>query len=276
METECSWLPAATVSSRRSFASTCSSSSSTSAQRAFTRHRTSCTTHTNNNNSNRSKSNSNKSSTHLTNTSRCLLSPSSSASSYFSSSASRASQLTASTGSYSNNSNSNKRHSSRVMSTYSSKSPAYCLSIHSIWWQCLLLLTCLLLTPSAVNAQYKPQWLDPMLAREIFVLNLEDGYFGCQVNESVDFLQLFELSKLCDGAPQCFRGSDELSVQLKCTDRSKYLLFFLSLHSPVYSCATTLNCHHSCIIFRDIEIICDHSSYTFMPFFGVRCIEKLI
>lgn len=73
-----------------------------------------------------------------------------------------------------------------------------------------------------VTAQYKPQWPDPILAREIFVLNLEDGFFGCQVNDSTDFLQLFELSKLCDGSPQCFRGSDELSVQLKCTDRSEY------------------------------------------------------
>lgn len=72
-----------------------------------------------------------------------------------------------------------------------------------------------------VRAQYRPKWPDPILQREIFVLNLEDGYFGCQVNDSVDFLQLFELSKLCDGAPQCFKGSDELSVQLKCTDRSK-------------------------------------------------------
>ena len=71
-----------------------------------------------------------------------------------------------------------------------------------------------------VSAQYRPQWVDPMLSREIFVLNLEDGYFGCQVNDSTDFLQLFELSKLCDGSPQCFRGSDELSIHLKCTDRN--------------------------------------------------------
>lgn len=77
------------------------------------------------------------------------------------------------------------------------------------------------LVPGAASMQYKPQWPDPMLAREIFVLNLEDGYYGCQVNESADFLQLFELSKLCDGTPQCFRGSDELNDQLKCTDRSE-------------------------------------------------------
>lgn len=77
---------------------------------------------------------------------------------------------------------------------------------------------------SSVRAQYRPKWPDPMLQREIFVLNLEDGYYGCQVNDSADFLQLFELSKLCDGIPQCFKGSDELSIQLKCTDRSKWLL----------------------------------------------------
>ena len=102
---------------------------------------------------------------------------------------------------------------------YYNKSQLTMSSCVMILWQCLLVI--LLLAP-LTNAQYKPQWPDPMLAREIFVLNLEDGYFGCQVNDSADFLQLFELSKLCDGAPQCFRGSDELSVQLKCTDRSKY------------------------------------------------------
>lgn len=55
------------------------------------------------------------------------------------------------------------------------------------------------------------------IKREIFFLNLEDGYFGCQVNESTDVLQLFELSKLCDGSPNCFLGSDELTKELKCT-----------------------------------------------------------
>lgn len=59
------------------------------------------------------------------------------------------------------------------------------------------------------------------LQREIFFLNLEDGYFGCQVNESTDVLQLFEVSRLCDGTPNCFLGSDENFQELKCT--SKYL-----------------------------------------------------
>uniref|UniRef100_A0A1A9ZCQ7 EGF-like domain-containing protein n=1 Tax=Glossina pallidipes TaxID=7398 RepID=A0A1A9ZCQ7_GLOPL len=53
---------------------------------------------------------------------------------------------------------------------------------------------------------------------EVFFLNLEDGYFGCQVNESTDYLQLYELSKLCDGNQDCFLGSDELNKELKCTN----------------------------------------------------------
>ncbi|CAG9834182.1 unnamed protein product [Diabrotica balteata] len=59
------------------------------------------------------------------------------------------------------------------------------------------------------------------IRREVFFLNLEDGYFGCQVNESTDVLQLFELSKLCDGTPNCFLGSDELTKELKCTDNCR-------------------------------------------------------
>lgn len=68
------------------------------------------------------------------------------------------------------------------------------------------------------------------IKREIFFLNLEDGYFGCQVNESTDVLQLFELSKLCDGTPNCFLGSDELTKELKCTSEYKY--FFVQ-QNPV-------------------------------------------
>lgn len=55
------------------------------------------------------------------------------------------------------------------------------------------------------------------IKREVFFLNLEDGYFGCQVNESTQILQLYELSKLCDGVKDCYKGSDELEKELKCT-----------------------------------------------------------
>lgn len=63
------------------------------------------------------------------------------------------------------------------------------------------------------------------LNREVFFLNLEDGYFGCQVNESTDYLQLYELSKLCDGQSDCYLGSDELSDKLKCSRKLHFLLF---------------------------------------------------
>ncbi|XKL63797.1 hypothetical protein PGB90_006161 [Kerria lacca] len=67
------------------------------------------------------------------------------------------------------------------------------------------------------------------IKREIFFLNLEDGYFGCQVNQSTDVLQLYELSKLCDGYQDCFQGSDELARELKCT--SKCPIYLKSKHS---------------------------------------------
>lgn len=69
------------------------------------------------------------------------------------------------------------------------------------------------------EAQYKPEWPSKTLQQEIFLLNLEDGYFGCQVNESQDFLQLFELSRLCDGQTQCYLGTDEMVAPLKCNNR---------------------------------------------------------
>lgn len=69
--------------------------------------------------------------------------------------------------------------------------------------------------------QYRPDWPNKLIQQEIFLLNLEDGYFGCQVNESQDFLQLFELSRLCDGQPQCYRGTDEIVSQLKCNQRDQ-------------------------------------------------------
>ena len=43
-----------------------------------------------------------------------------------------------------------------------------------------------------------------------------------QVNETVDVLQLFEISKLCDGTSQCWQGSDENNPRLKCTSEYQY------------------------------------------------------
>ena len=34
---------------------------------------------------------------------------------------------------------------------------------------------------------------------ELFWLNLEEGYFACQLNQSENFLKIFKLSRLCDG-----------------------------------------------------------------------------
>lgn len=53
----------------------------------------------------------------------------------------------------------------------------------------------------------------------MFFLNLEDGYFGCQVNESTEVLQLLELSKLCDNHVDCYQGTDEQRDRLKCTGK---------------------------------------------------------
>lgn len=57
----------------------------------------------------------------------------------------------------------------------------------------------------------------------MFFLNLEDGYFGCQVNESTEVLQLLELSKLCDDHVDCYQGTDEQRDRLKCTGKFSFL-----------------------------------------------------
>ena len=62
----------------------------------------------------------------------------------------------------------------------------------------------------------------PDPSNEVFFVKLEDGFFGCQVNETVDVLQLFEISKLCDGSSQCWQGSDENNPRLKCTSKLIY------------------------------------------------------
>lgn len=85
----------------------------------------------------------------------------------------------------------------------------------------LFILIIFLNNVNTVKSQYRPKWPSPIVQREIFFLNLEDGYFGCQLNESTDYLQLFDLSQLCDNKPNCFKGSDELSAELKCSDRNR-------------------------------------------------------
>ena len=50
---------------------------------------------------------------------------------------------------------------------------------------------------------------------ELFWLNLEEGYFACQLNQSENFLKIFKLSRLCDGKGDCYQGSDELTDELR-------------------------------------------------------------
>ena len=74
----------------------------------------------------------------------------------------------------------------------------------------------LLLRTSAILAQQNS---------EVFFVNLEEGYFGCQVNQSSEFLQIFKISKLCDGRSDCYKGSDENRAELKCTSKFIFLLY---------------------------------------------------
>ncbi len=53
--------------------------------------------------------------------------------------------------------------------------------------------------------------------KEVFWLNLDEGYFACQVNSSERYLKVFKLSRLCDGFEDCWRASDELADELKCS-----------------------------------------------------------
>ena len=61
--------------------------------------------------------------------------------------------------------------------------------------------------------------------KEVFFVNLEEGFFGCQVNETLEVLQIFKIEKLCDGISDCYLGSDENQKELKCS--SKYLYYII-------------------------------------------------
>jgi hypothetical protein len=96
-----------------------------------------------------------------------------------------------------------------------------------------------LTTSSAAAVVSRPR------SSEVFFLHLDDGYFGCQVNESTDVLQLYDISKLCDGISDCFLGSDENRAKLKCTGtffflklKKKNPFFFLSIYRRHCFCST--------------------------------------
>ena len=61
--------------------------------------------------------------------------------------------------------------------------------------------------------------------KEVFFVNLEEGFFGCQVNETLEVLQIFKIEKICDGISDCYLGSDENQKELKCS--SKYLYYII-------------------------------------------------
>ena len=77
----------------------------------------------------------------------------------------------------------------------------------------ILLLWATVLSWTKVNGQFSGR------TREVFFVNLEEGFFGCQVNETADVLQIFKIKKMCDGVSDCFRGSDENSKDLKCSSK---------------------------------------------------------
>ena len=80
------------------------------------------------------------------------------------------------------------------------------------------------------------QFLSKFSRKEIFFVNLEEGFFGCQVNETLEVLQIFKIEKLCDGTSDCYLGSDENQKELKCS--SKYLSIFLFIYKKNLSSNT--------------------------------------
>ena len=95
----------------------------------------------------------------------------------------------------------------------------------------ILLWSSLVTTWTTVSAQFSRAKFSK---KEVFFVNLEEGFFGCQVNETLEVLQIFKIEKLCDGISDCYLGSDENSKELKCS--SKYL------HAFQYICRTLQHC----------------------------------
>ena len=83
-----------------------------------------------------------------------------------------------------------------------------------------ILLWATLVTTWTTHAQF----LSKFSKKEIFFVNLEEGFFGCQVNETLEVLQIFKIEKLCDGTSDCYLGSDENQKELKCS--SEYTFIF--------------------------------------------------
>ena len=75
-------------------------------------------------------------------------------------------------------------------------------------------------------------------------MNLEEGYFGCQVNETLEVLQIFKIEKLCDGTSDCYLGSDENQKELKCS--SKYPFFTFVIVSFTLSLLIVLTHNRKC------------------------------
>ena len=86
-----------------------------------------------------------------------------------------------------------------------------------------ILLWAALVTTWTTHAQF----LSKFSKKEIFFVNLEEGFFGCQVNETLEVLQIFKIEKLCDGTSDCYLGSDENQKELKCSSKYLYIIIYL-------------------------------------------------
>ena len=71
--------------------------------------------------------------------------------------------------------------------------------------------------------------LQVLPTEELFWLNLEEGYFACQLNESEKFLKIFKISRLCDYKDDCYLGSDELYDELRWVVAVEIILTFTNI-----------------------------------------------